>query len=174
MNRFGVQVPPPGGNGRFNNQFSRNILRSPKFNLRNALLLLAGFFVIRNFLKNDYRRDEIKYLRDSGMNEEQIERYIPKTAAERKAYVEERANDLERMKKDIAYLLKEVEELKRGPRQGSSKDDNGRGDTLKSMDSIHEEKRRIKEEQLLVDHPNFKPSKRLKDSLKEDGETKTE
>ncbi|MGK3753118.1 MAG: DNA-binding transcriptional MerR regulator [Bacillariaceae sp.] len=173
MNRFGVQVPTPGGNGRFNNHFSRTILRSPKFNLRNALILLTSVFVIRNFLKNDYRRDEIKYLRDSGMNEEQIERYIPKTAVERKAYVEERANDLERMKKDIAYLLKEVEELKGGPRHGSS-NDNGRGDTLKSMDSIHEEKRRIKEEQLLIDHPNFKPSKRLKDSLIKDGETKTE
>jgi hypothetical protein len=173
MNRFGVQVPTPGGNGRFNNHFSRTILRSPKFNLRNALILLTSVFVIRNFLKNDYRRDEIKYLRDSGMNEEQIERYIPKTAVERKAYVEERANDLERMKKDIAYLLKEVEELKCGQRHGSS-NDNGRGDTLKSMDSIHEEKRRIKEEQLLIDHPNFKPSKRLKDSLIKDGETKTE
>ena len=118
----------------------------------------------------------MQYLRDSGMTEEQIERHIPKTAAERKKYVEEKSNDLERMKEDIAYLLKEVEDLKK--ERGSSKEerpDDGRGETLKSMDLRHEEKRRKKEEQLLKDHPNFKPSKRLKDSLAElESETKTE
>lgn len=169
MNRFGV-LTHPSGNGRSNQLF--RIIRSPRFNFKNILFALAFFFVIRNLLKNDYRQEEVKYLRDSGMDEEQIERYVPKTVAERKKNKDEREHDLEKMKKDITYLLKEVEELKGG--QTSSKYDDGRGKTLKSMDIIHEEKRRKKEEQLLNDHPNFKRSKRLKDSLTEEGETKIE
>lgn len=178
MVQFGAGLPGGvgGGGSGGRNQLFRTIRSSSRFNLRNALLLLVAFFVVRNFLKNDYRREEMQFLRDSGMTEEQIERHIPKTAAERKKYVEEKSNDLEQMKKDIAYLLKEVEELKKG--QGSSKEekpDAGRGETLKSMDTRHEEKRRKKEEQLLKDHPNFKPSKRLKDSLAElESEAKTE
>jgi len=169
MNRFGVNTHP-NGNERSNQLF--RIIRSSRFNFKNVLFLLAIFFVIRNLLKNDYRQEEVKYLRDSGMDEEQIEKYIPKTVAERKKYKDKREQDLGKMKKDIDYLLKEVEELKGGQRL--SKYDDGRGETLNSMDVIHEEKRRKKEEQLLNDHPNFKPSKRLKDLLTEEGETKTE
>ena len=97
------------------------------------------------------------------MTEEQIHRYIPKTAVE-----QETIDDLKKMKDDIAYLLKEVEDLKAG-RSSPEQKGHGtkRGESLISIDKMHEEKRRMKEEQLLRDHPNFKPSKRLKDSLTE-------
>ncbi len=145
-----------------------------QFNLRNVFLGLAVLFVLRNFLHNDYRKEEIQYLRDSGMTEEQIERYIPKTAAERKKYVEAKANDLEQMKKDIAYLLNEVSEIKagRGMADNRQRHGDGRDETLSNMDKVHAEKRRQKEEQLLKDHPNFKPGKRLRNTMEE--ETKTQ
>lgn len=92
------------------------------------------------------------------MTEEEIERYIPKTAVD-----QGKNDDLKKMKDDIAYLLKEVEELKAGQRSPEHHNrDSGRGESLITMNSMHEEKRRMKEEQLLKEHPNFKPSKRLK------------
>jgi hypothetical protein len=139
----------------------------PRLNLRNLLLFLAAFFVARNFLRNDYRKQEMQYLRDSGFTEELIERHIPKTPEERKKYVEDKANDVEKMKKDIAYLLNEVAELKAG---GLTKEHNpdGRKETLKVMDHLHAEKRKQKEDRLLKEHPDFKPSKRLKDMTEEE------
>jgi hypothetical protein len=148
-------------------------------NIRNILFGLILFFLLRNILRNDYRAEEKAYLRESGMTEEQIERYIPKTAAERKKYVENKKNDFDTMKNDIAYLLSEVAELKAsaanvgsGGSKGSVEDGGGgdkshigRGAPLKAMDSLHEQKRKKHEEQLLKEHPNFKPSKRLRDSV---------
>jgi hypothetical protein len=109
------------------------------------------------------------------MSEEQIERYIPKTPAERKKYVEDKASDVDKMKKDIAYLLNEVAELKAGGLSNHNSDEkqqqhppDGRKETLKSMDLLHQKKRREQEEQLLKEHPDFKPSKRLKDMTEEE------
>jgi hypothetical protein len=114
------------------------------------------------------------------MTEEQIERFIPKTAAERKQYAESKNNDFEKMKNDIAYLLSEVAELKAAASthggtpsrihqekdaDAGSSTNKSRGDRdapLSVMDAIHAEKRRQREEQLLKEHPNFKPSKRIK------------
>jgi hypothetical protein len=109
------------------------------------------------------------------MSEEQIERYIPKTPAERKKHVEDKASDVDKMKKDIAYLLNEVAELKAGGLSSHNNDEkqqqhppDGRKETLKSMDLLHQKKRREQEEQLLKEHPDFKPSKRLKDMTEEE------
>ena len=164
MVQFGGGLSSGGSASGGRNQPFRT-LRSPRFNLRNVLLLLVTFFVLRNLLKNDYRKEEIQYLRDSGMAEKQIQQYIdiPKTVVE-----QEKNDELEKIKNDIAYLLKEVEQLKAGGRfSEENKPDTGRGGSLTSMDRMHEEKRRMKEEQLIKDHPNFKPSKRLQDSLPE-------
>ena len=159
-------------------------------NGRKFILGLVVFFLLRNILRNDYRAEEKAYLRQSGMTDEQIDRYIPKTAAERKKYVEDKKNDFDQMKKDIAFLLSEVSELKATSTSShssgvdSSRDNNdnrdggivdkshaGRGDALSAMDSFHEEKRRQHEEQLLKEHPNFKPSKRIK---RDHGDTATQ
>lgn len=59
-------------------------------NLRNVVLGLILVFILRNILRHDYRREEMTYLRESGMTDGQIERYIPKTKSERKEYVEDR------------------------------------------------------------------------------------
>mmetsp|Transcript_278 Transcript_278/g.473 ORF Transcript_278/g.473 Transcript_278/m.473 type:complete len:178 (+) Transcript_278:134-667(+) len=159
--------------GRGRSHHSSHILQqwfgpsAPRINLRNVLLFLTAFFIVRNFLRNDYRREEIHYLRESGMSEEQIERYIPKTAEERKKYVQDKANDVEKMKKDIAYLLNEVAELKAGG-VTNEHDSDERKEVLKSMDMVHERKRHDREEQLLKEHPDFKPGKRLKDMTEEE------
>eukprot|EP00529_Nitzschia_sp_RCC80_P036719 CAMPEP_0113469434 /NCGR_PEP_ID=MMETSP0014_2-20120614/15899_1 /TAXON_ID=2857 /ORGANISM="Nitzschia sp." /LENGTH=193 /DNA_ID=CAMNT_0000361915 /DNA_START=203 /DNA_END=784 /DNA_ORIENTATION=+ /assembly_acc=CAM_ASM_000159 len=159
-------------------------------NARNVILGLVVFFLLRNILRNDYRAEEKAYLRQSGMTDEQIERYIPKTATERKKYVEDKKNDFEKMKNDIAFLLSEVAELKASSSSSHSsgadtsrdnidngdggsvdKSHAGRGAALSAMDSFHEEKRRQHEEQLLKEHPNFKPSKRIK---RDHGDTATQ
>jgi len=157
-------VLPSGGNGGRNHLF--RTLRSPRLNLRNAILLLIVFFIIRNLLKNDYQREEINYLREGDSTQGEMERIVPKAALER-----EKHDEFLKMKKDIAYLLKEVEELKNDRSSSNENKTNNLGESLRSMDQIHEEKRRMKEEQLLRDHPDFKPSKRLKDLQ---GEPKTE
>lgn len=154
MVQYGGGLPSVRSGGR--NQLFRTV-SLPRLNLRNVLLLLAGLCVLRNLLKNDYRSQEIQYLRESGFSEEQIEKHIPGISGN------EKKDELQNMKNDIAYLMKEVEELKTGRKENSS--ERSRGESLRSMDSIHEKKRRMKEEQLLRDHPDFKPSKRLKDTI---------
>jgi len=96
------------------------------------------------------------------MSDKEIQQRVPKTAVD-----QGKDEELRKMKEDIAYLLKEVEELKAGQESSKLKPDSGRGASLTSMDKLHEEKRRMKEAQLLKEHPDFKPSKRLKDTLTE-------
>jgi hypothetical protein len=62
--------------------------RVPKVNIRNVALLLITIFILRNFLRNDYRSEEMQYLKDSGMSQEEIEKYVPKTVEERKRHGE--------------------------------------------------------------------------------------
>jgi DNA-binding transcriptional MerR regulator len=160
MVQFGGGLPSGGSMSGGRNQAFR-FMRLSRFNMRNVFLLLLTFLVLRNLLQNDYQKEEIKYLRNSGMSEEQIQRYIPKTAVEH-----EQDDELENMKRDIAYLLKEVENLKARLRSSEEKaHEIERNESLRTIDGMHEEKRRKKEEQLLKDHPNFKPSKRLNDLM---------
>jgi len=64
------------------------------------------------FLNQDYRNDVISELRARGKTPEEIERFVPKTFEERQQYVKDQKNDLVKMKEDIAFLLKEVHELR--------------------------------------------------------------
>jgi hypothetical protein len=163
---------------------------SRPFSPRNVLLFLAAFFVMRNLLRRDYRQEEIQYLRESGMKEEQIHRFIPRTAAEQRKYAQDKTNDVEKMKRDIAYLLNEVAELKtrsmdqqqqqqsqqQQPKQNGdevspkqpSQNISEREESLKNMDKIHAEKRQQQEEELLKSNPDFHASKRLKDMTEEE------
>jgi hypothetical protein len=144
---------------------------------------------MRNLLRRDYRREEIQYLRDSGMNDEQVHRFVPRTAEEKNKYIQDKTNDVEKMKKDIVYLLNEVAELKArsiGAEQqqhqqlhnaqaniSTQSQPHGqtsgvREDELKSMDKIHQEKRQRQEEELMKSNPDFHASKRLKDMTEEE------
>ncbi|KAG7363425.1 hypothetical protein IV203_026785 [Nitzschia inconspicua] len=174
--------------------FGRN---SRPLSLRNIFLFLAAFFVMRNLLTRDYRNEEIKYLRESGMSEEQLHRFVPKSPEEQRKYVQDKTNDVEKMKRDIAYLLNEVAELKarsmtanhsqqqpldhkqednmvgdvvnaQQPPQNLSVGGGGRDDALKAMDKLHAEKRQLQEEKLLQNNPGFRASKRLKDMTEEE------
>lgn len=51
-------------------------------------------------------------LKISGKSDEEIERYIPKTLAERRKYVDDQKNDYKRVKEDVAYLLTQVDAIK--------------------------------------------------------------
>jgi hypothetical protein len=71
---------------------------------------------------------------------------------------------MENMKKDIAFLLQEVDDLK-GHLKGSGGIPRDSG--LKEMDHVHAEKRKKHEEQLLKEHPDFKPSRNKLRTAKE-------
>jgi hypothetical protein len=155
---------------------------------RNVLLFLIAFFVMRNLLRRDYRREEIQYLRDSGMNDEQVHRIVPRTSDEQRKNIQDKTNDVEKMKKDIVYLLNEVAELKARsigaeqqqgqlhnaqanistPSQPNGQTGGIREDELISMDKIHQEKRQRQEEELMKANPDFHASKRLKDMTEEE------
>jgi predicted nucleic acid-binding Zn-ribbon protein len=51
-------------------------------------------------------------LKISGKSDEEIERYIPKTPAERRKYVDDQKNDYKRLKENVAYLLAQVDAIK--------------------------------------------------------------
>lgn len=54
----------------------------------------------------------ISHLKASGKSDEEIERYVPKTAEEQRQYALDRSNDMTRMKKDIAFLFNQVNDLR--------------------------------------------------------------
>jgi hypothetical protein len=76
-----------------------------------ALLLVSSFFLLRNWILHDYRavaRHELQ-----GLSMAEMERYVPMTASERREYSAAKTKtDSEQMKRDIAYLMRAVEELK--------------------------------------------------------------
>lgn len=161
-------------------QLAAYVKKLPKPNLRNILLALVAFFIVRNLFKNDYRKEEMKYIRSgeqSGAKE--IEKAIPMTADEREKFLASRGNDVEKLKHDIHYLLDEIHTLRQrgGDAKGGGGGGGGRDTELKIMDHIHLEKRKAHEEELLKQHPDFVPSKRLnkwgKDKKPDDGMTAT-
>lgn len=152
--------------------------RVRKVNIRNVCFVMVILFILRNFLTTDYRKREMEYLKSSGMSEEEIEKYIPATASERKKQMETKQNDFMQMKGDVMYLMREVESLKklvhrRDDSSGGGADQygGGRDAILKQMEQVHEEKRRRREQQQREEHPDFKPSvNRVRRRAEEDEE----
>eukprot|EP00934_Nitzschia_sp_Nitz4_P003667 Nitzschia sp. Nitz4//scaffold92_size79448//25391//25891//NITZ4_005389-RA/size79448-processed-gene-0.55-mRNA-1//1//CDS//3329560180//3657//frame0 len=146
--------------------------RIPKPNLRNILLALAGFFIMRNLLRNDYVKEETGYLMEQ-FSPSELDKVVLKTAEERDKFVQSRGRDVDRMKQDITYLMNQLHELKHKASGGVELDrSDAREAGLKEMDELHLKKRREREEQLLRDHPDFKPSVR-KGKFAGDGTTTT-
>ncbi len=144
----------------------------PKPNLRNILIALVGFFILRNILRNDYLKEETKYLRDPSIASKDIEKALQMSEEDRVKFINARGNDVEKLKHDIHYLLNQVHTLRanvRDPKNSIA----GRDSDLKAMDHLHMEKRKAHEEQLLKDHPDFVPSRRLPKGEKKEGETAT-
>lgn len=69
-------------------------------------------FLFTHHIAQDYRKDAQFELLSSGLSKDEVERYIPPTAEERRNYANDQKNDLKKMKQDIAYLLDQVDELK--------------------------------------------------------------
>jgi hypothetical protein len=133
----------------------------PKVNLRNILIALVTLFILRNFLKKDYQKEEMKYLRDPISQAKELEMAIHGTEDDRFKFLDSRGRDVERLKKDIIYLLKEVKTLRSAARDPHSSI-SGRDSDLKDMDNLHLQKRKEREAQLLKDHPNFVPHRKVK------------
>ena len=151
-------MPRLGGDTNSGNFSPANLSRQAQLLARrnltykHVLILCLVLFVIKNLAFRDYRREEISELKNSGLSQEEIERFVPTTAAERRKYVADKNNDLDRMKKDIAFLLQEVHELRAMARDKAIAGEGGGVDeALKEMDKIHEEKRRRREQELGLD-----------------------
>jgi hypothetical protein len=106
-------------------------------------------FVLKNIFFRDYRIEEIAELKAHGMSQEDIEAVVPRTAKERRQYVTDTKNDFEKLKRDVAYLMQEVHELRSNVRTTAAHGRFGGGEDelFMDIDRIHEEKRRRKEEQ---------------------------
>lgn len=182
MPRLGSGAAAGGGGGEMGEnklhtrrplQFMSYVRKFPKPNLRNILLAMVGFFILRNLLKNDYRKEEMNYLRNPAMTSKDIEKALSMSEEERLKFINARGNDVEKLKHDIHYLLNEVQTL-RAKGRDSKNFITGRDSDLKAMDHLHMEKRKAREEQLLKDHPDFVPSRRVpRVDKQEDGETAT-
>jgi predicted nucleic acid-binding Zn-ribbon protein len=73
-------------------------------------------------------------LKISGKSDEEIERYIPKTPAERRKYVDDQKNDYKKVKEDVAYLLTQVDAIKQ--HIGLPRDDNNNNQTgMENLDA---------------------------------------
>eukprot|EP01082_Thalassiosira_pseudonana_P013471 g12000.t1 g12000 contig6:1019753-1020390(-) len=70
------------------------------------------FLTLRNILTNDYRGEEIGYLRTSGLKDEQIEQFVPKTQEERLIMQRKKAVDQVQMLREIELLKEQVHELR--------------------------------------------------------------
>lgn len=65
------------------------------------------------YFAQDYRGEEIGVLLASGQTEEQIDKYfVPKSVSERKKKALSQAQEFEKMKKEIAFLMDEVKHLR--------------------------------------------------------------
>ena len=80
---------------------------------RQILICTFSSHLYLTMIIQDYRKDAQTELLTSGLSKDEVERYIPPTAEERRNYAKDQKNDLEKMKQDIAYLLEQVHELKK-------------------------------------------------------------
>ena len=161
--RLGETLPKFGGDGfslRQPPDLSKYTKKFPKPNLRNIIIALVTVFILRNVLKNDYQKEEMHFLRDPEVLAKEIEKAISMTEPERQKFINSRGNDVEKLKQDIIYLLKEVHGLRASAR-GSLSSMSDRDSDFKAMDHLHMEKRKANEEKLLKEHPDFVPSRRV-------------
>ena len=77
----------------------------------------------------DYRTEEINRLEASGKSAEEITKFVPQRASEKRSRIAEKINEFEQMKSDIATLKREVKELKTNKRNGVDRE----YDDLKSV-----------------------------------------
>jgi hypothetical protein len=61
----------------------------------------------------DYRSEEVSALKASGFTEQQIDRFVPKKASERRKQALDDAQDLLQMKQDVLLLKEEVKGLRK-------------------------------------------------------------
>ncbi|KAL3782756.1 hypothetical protein ACHAWO_003746 [Cyclotella atomus] len=83
-----------------------------------VMLYFMMFMSLKNILTKNYRNEEKSYLRSSGMSDEEIEKFVPKTQLER---------DILRRKKTVneLQLMREIELLKEQVKELQAKVFNG-------------------------------------------------
>jgi len=74
--------------------------------------VLLTVLLFRNVLFNDYRNQELSYLKRSGVKPDDIARYVPPTARERTALAKSKLGEMDRLRADVDRLTLQVEELR--------------------------------------------------------------
>ena len=122
----------------------------PKCSTKLLLGTILVLFVLKNIFFRDYRIEQVAELKAHGMSQEEIDALVPRSAKERRQYVTDTKNDFEKLKRDVAYLMQEVHELRANVRTPHSRyggAGGGEDELFMDIDRIHEEKRRRKEAQ---------------------------
>ena len=169
---------------RLRNRFSR----FKRWNFTTVSIMLVVAFVSRNLLFRDYKSEQISELQAAGLSPEEIERIVPSDRYGKydgKGTLSRQEAEIEHMKKDISILFQEVKDLRSmlgggSPAGGAAGGGGLRGgirrrpgpsegieEALRDMDRIHQEKRKIREEQYLASHPD--KAKNLESGGGEDG-----
>eukprot|EP00546_Thalassionema_frauenfeldii_P002862 CAMPEP_0178934384 /NCGR_PEP_ID=MMETSP0786-20121207/23832_1 /TAXON_ID=186022 /ORGANISM="Thalassionema frauenfeldii, Strain CCMP 1798" /LENGTH=123 /DNA_ID=CAMNT_0020612159 /DNA_START=98 /DNA_END=469 /DNA_ORIENTATION=+ len=79
--------------------------------LVNIVILMVGFFLLNNLFFHDYRLEEMKQLRASGMSAEEIKSFVPYNMRERREVEKTKENEMEQLKEDVVKLKEEVQRL---------------------------------------------------------------
>mmetsp|Transcript_2032 Transcript_2032/g.3117 ORF Transcript_2032/g.3117 Transcript_2032/m.3117 type:complete len:157 (-) Transcript_2032:954-1424(-) len=125
---------PALGNGE-SESTRRAVSAYPTYNknmLLNIVILLVFIFLFNNLFFQDYRLEEIKQLRASGVSTDEIKAFIPQTIRERREAEEDKKNEMERLKDDVVYLKEEVKRLSRLLEKDSAKN-SSLGDSLDAI-----------------------------------------
>mmetsp|Transcript_30678 Transcript_30678/g.46463 ORF Transcript_30678/g.46463 Transcript_30678/m.46463 type:complete len:149 (+) Transcript_30678:119-565(+) len=92
----------------------RAVSAYPSYNsnmLVNIVILMVGFFLLNNLFFHDYRLEEMKQLRASGMSAEEIKSFVPYNMRERREVEKTKENEMEQLKEDVVKLKEEVQRL---------------------------------------------------------------
>ena len=98
--------------------------------LATGLTPRSPFFLPRS--AQDYRSEEVGILKSLGQSEDQIEAFVPKTAAERRQKQQESLSEFARMKQDIEILKTEVAKLRGTPWKDDGVDKNRQNEDISS------------------------------------------
>jgi len=67
---------------------------------------------MKNIFFKDYRKEEVGYLKKSGISEEEIGKYVPETQQERYNKNKSVRNEYQQLKLDVALMKQQIKELR--------------------------------------------------------------
>ena len=88
--------------------------------------------------QQDYREEEIGYLRSSGKTDEEIYQIVPKTLDEQRQEKKKKLSEYDQLKEDVEMLKKELALLKASAEDSKEKNESKEKKTLDETDNTLE------------------------------------